>query len=90
MRNLVLVLCLFGLVPSALAQNAAPDPVLLARMLATTQADRGNILNALTESQARASMLAEELGKAQAKVKELEAKLKPESKPDSPAPEPPK
>jgi hypothetical protein len=50
------------------------DPAILQRVLATTQAQRNQLLDALNVSDARTAGLADELAKAQARVKELEPK----------------
>jgi hypothetical protein len=70
-RNLILIVVL--LLPSAtLAQQA--DPAFLQRAVSVLQTQRNEALNAAAAQQARADGLADDLAKAQARIKELEQK----------------
>lgn len=74
-RKVVLVAALFAITPAfAQQQPPAADPAILQRVLATTQAQRNQLLDALNVSDARIAATAEDLAKAQARIKELEAK----------------
>jgi hypothetical protein len=59
---------------AALAQQQQPsDPVTLQRILASTQAQRNQFLDALTAASARIDALTDDLGRAQVRIKELES-----------------
>jgi Skp family chaperone for outer membrane proteins len=77
MRKIVLLVLLIS--SAAFAQQPA-DPAVLARELIITQQSRASILNGLTNMEARASLLQEELAKAQARIADLEKQLKDASK----------
>jgi hypothetical protein len=74
MRMLLIAGLLLASPAMAQQTQPTPDPVLLQRMLASTRADRNQLFDALTESQARASMVAEELAAAKDRIKELSEK----------------
>lgn len=80
---LLVLLVMFGWLTGAFAQQQAPPPDAadLARRLAVVEAQRSVILGWHTASEAARATLADELAKAQAKIKELETKPDP-SKPD--------
>lgn len=63
---------------SAFAQQ--PDPATLQRTIAILQSQRNQIMDALASTELRVATLAEDLAKAQARIKELEPK--PEAKHD--------
>jgi hypothetical protein len=86
MRFIAALALLQLLVSPAQAQQTSLDPVLLARMLSMTQTDRAGMLNMLTESQARAALLTDELARANARIKELEPKPDVPEKDDAPKP----
>lgn len=70
-RNLILIAAV--LLPSAtLAQQA--DPAFLQRAVSVLQSQRNEALNAAAAQQARADGLADDLAKAQGRIKELERK----------------
>lgn len=73
MKRALIALCLFAATP-ALAQQA-PDPVFLQRALTAMQAQRNQAMDAQAISTAQAAGLADDLAKAQARIKELEPKL---------------
>jgi Skp family chaperone for outer membrane proteins len=61
----------------ALAQQQAPDPAVLQRAVAVIQAQRNQALDVAASADVRAAGLADELAKAQAKLKELKQKAEP-------------
>lgn len=56
------------------AQQQAPDPAFLQRALSAMQAQRNQAMDAAAVQQARADGLADDLAKAQTRIKELEEK----------------
>lgn len=76
MKRLLIAAFLSVLAMPALAQQqqSPSDPALLQRMLSIALGDRAQLLNSLTETQARNQGLTEDLAKAQARIKELEPK----------------
>lgn len=90
MKKLALVLALA--IPSAAFAQQQPDLTVLQTTLNLTRNDRNQVMDALTEAIARQQVILTELAKAQAKIKELEAKqakaeAKPEAKPEEAKPE---
>ena len=77
-RNLILIAALLS--PSAAAAQQA-DPAFLQRAVSVLQTQRNEASNAAAAQQARADGLADELAKAQARIKELEQKQKQEAPP---------
>lgn len=78
MRSLLTLLLL---TTTAFAQQASPiEPAALQRVLATTQAQRNQLLDALNLAEARLSLASEDLTKAQTRIKELETKEKTDAK----------
>lgn len=71
-RALILVL-LLGM-SSAAAQQQPADPAFLQRAVTALQAQRNQALDAAAAHEARAAGLADDLAKAQARIKELEPK----------------
>lgn len=63
----------FVLITSAVAQT--PDPVFLQRAIAAVQTQRNLALDAAAVAEAKVATITEELNKAQARIKELEAKI---------------
>lgn len=67
---------------ASFAQQAQqPDPAFLQRAINSLQTQRNGALDSAAIAEAKAAGLADDLAKANAKVKELEAKLNP-PKPD--------
>lgn len=66
---------------AAAAQQQPPDPAFMARAAGALQQQRNQALDLVASLQARAEGLAEELAKANARIKEFEAK---EPKPAGP------
>jgi hypothetical protein len=77
-RALIITAFLFA-ASSAAAQQQQLDPALMQRTLEVVAAQRNNAMNAAAVTEAKAAGLAEELAKANARLKELEPK------PDAPA-----
>lgn len=77
MRSLLILLLL---TITAFAQQAPIEPAALQRVLATTQAQRNQLLDALNLAEARLSLASEDLTKAQTRIKELETKEKTDAK----------
>lgn len=74
MKKYILGASLVLLASTASAQQQAPDPAFLQRALSVMQAQRNQAMDTAAVQQARADGLADELAKAQARVKELEPK----------------
>ena len=85
MRRLLLAAAIAAALPSApsFAQQQ-PDLAVLQATLNLTRNDRNQVMDALTEALARQQVLLTELAKAQARIKEIEAKgeAKPDAKPN--------
>ncbi len=64
---------LFGM--SAFAQQQQPDPIVMQRAMNVLQAQRNQALDQGAAAEVRSAGLADELSKAQAKIKELEEKV---------------
>lgn len=72
MRRLIFV---FALLPTvALAQPQQTDPAVLQRAIAAIQLQRNAAWDAAASAEIRAAGLADDLAKAQARIKELEPK----------------
>lgn len=71
MKKLALLILLIA--SPALAQQQ-PDPAFLQRALGAMQTQRNQAMDALAVSEAKAAGLADDLGKANARIKELETK----------------
>jgi hypothetical protein len=65
----------------ALAQQTLPDPAFLQKALSAMQAQRNQAMDALAVSDAKAQMVAEDLAKANTRIKELEPKPEPKKEP---------
>lgn len=80
MKKLVV---LFVLLPTAVfAQNASSDVAFSAKAIAVLQQQRNQAFDAAAGLEVRLGIAQEELATAQAKIKELEAKVTPEKKQD--------
>jgi hypothetical protein len=82
-RHLKIIAALILLTSGAAAQQQ-PDPATSQRLLEITKAQRAQFLELLTEAAARGDVLANELSKAQARIKELEKKQEEAATPASP------
>jgi hypothetical protein len=71
MKYLIVAVAVF--LSSTVQAQQHPDPVLMQHMLTIAMADRVTLLNRLTETEGRLSIAAEEIGRLQAKIKDLEA-----------------
>lgn len=83
MLRAVVITAAVLLLSPAHAQPA--DPAFLQRVVPTLQAQRNQALDAAAAAEARVSAITEELGKAQARIRELEAATaapKPDATPD--------
>ena len=70
-----LVILAFALLATpAFAQQQSPDPAFLQRALGAMQAQRNQAMDAAAVNEAKAAGLADDLAKAQARIKELESK----------------
>lgn len=78
MKASILLLALL-LAGPAFAQQQPPDPAFMAKAIAALQVQRNQAQDAAAIAQAKVEQLTEDLGKANARVKELEPK--PEEKP---------
>lgn len=74
MKAFIVVAILTLAMPALAQQQQISDPAMLQRMLALAQAQRNQFLDAYTVAEAHAVGLAEDLAKAQARIKELEPK----------------
>lgn len=70
----ILLAAIFCLATTVSFAQQAPDPAFLQRVLPTLQAQRNAALDAQAVAEARAAGLADDLAKANARIKELEAK----------------
>jgi hypothetical protein len=77
MKKLFLVLTLLGNVPTVATAQQQPDPAFLQRALAAMQTQRNQAQDIAAEREAQLML---ELAKAQAKLKEQEAKPAPAEK----------
>lgn len=68
-----IVVVFFALLVSAAAQQV--DPVFLQRAIAAVQTQRNLAMDAAAVAEAKTALVTEERDKAQARVKELEAKV---------------
>jgi hypothetical protein len=75
MRVILILTAILLMSMEAHAQQQ-PDPAVLQRLLASTQAQRNQFLDALTAASVRVEVLTDDLTKAQARIKELEMLLK--------------
>jgi hypothetical protein len=82
-RHLRTIAALILLTSGASAQQP-PDPATSQRLLEITKAQRAQFLELFTEAVARGDLLANELSKAQARIKELEKKQEEAATPASP------
>ncbi|MHB8268227.1 hypothetical protein [Bradyrhizobium sp.] len=73
-RSIIVLLALFTATSVAAAQQQPPDPIVMQRALNSLQAQRNQAMDAAAAQEVRAAGLAEELAKAQARLKELEPK----------------
>lgn len=80
MKYLVLAILALLATP-ALAQQQPPDPAFLQRFLGAMQAQRNQALDVAAVGEAKAQGLAEDLAKAQARIKELEQNKPSDKKP---------
>jgi len=71
MKRLVLASLLFAATPAFAQQQ--PDPAFMQRALNALQAQRNQALDAAAIADAKAGGLADDLAKAQARIKEMEA-----------------
>jgi len=76
MKRLALALLLLA-TPAVAQQQQQPDPAFLQRALASMQSQRNQALDSAAIADAKAAGLAEDLAKAQARVKDLEHKADP-------------
>jgi hypothetical protein len=74
MKARILVALMLALPFAANAQTAPPDPALLQHAANALQAQRNQAMDAAAIAEARAAGLADDLAKAQARIKELEPK----------------
>lgn len=81
MNKLLLVVALLTLPCAAWAQQQQPDPAFLQRAIKLLQQQRNQALDQAVVEKAQCDGLAEDLAKAQARIKELEAAPQPEAKP---------
>jgi hypothetical protein len=72
------------LLTSAASAQQQPDPATSQRLLEITKAQRAQFLELFTEPVARGDVLANELSRAQARIKELEKKQEEAATPASP------
>jgi hypothetical protein len=72
-RHITTIAALILLTSGASAQQQ-PEPATSQRLLEITRAQRAQFLELLTEAAARGDVLANELSKAQARIRELEKK----------------
>jgi len=75
MMRLLAVAAALSLVSPAFAQQQ-PDPAFLQRALASMQSQRNQAMDALAVSEAKSAGLADDLAKAQIRIKELDDKTK--------------
>lgn len=80
MKRALLALTLLSPLPAVAQVPTPPDPAFLQRALGSIQSQRNQALDAAAACEARVVGLTEDLAKAQARIKELEAK---EAKPDA-------
>jgi len=73
--RLLAVAAALSLVSPAFAQQQ-PDPAFLQRALASMQSQRNQAMDALAVSEAKSAGLADDLAKAQIRIKELDDKTK--------------
>jgi hypothetical protein len=73
MRYIPLIL-LLTVVPAFGQQAPQPDPAFMQKAILSLQTQRNEALDSAASSQARAAMLADDLAKAQTRIKELEPK----------------
>lgn len=78
MRSVLIAVVLLLVTPAAAQQQNVPDPAFLQRAIASIENQRNQALSAQVVAEAKAAGLAEELAKANAKIKELESKPAPE------------
>lgn len=78
MKRLALVFVL--LASPAVAQQQQPDPAFLQRAITVLQAQRNAALDQAAGAEARVAQIADDLAKAQARIKELEPKAAPAEK----------
>jgi hypothetical protein len=83
MHHLRTIAVLILLTSGATAQQQ-PDPATSQRLLEITKAQRAQFLELFTEAVARGDVLANELSKAQARIRELEKKQEDAATPASP------
>jgi hypothetical protein len=72
------------LLTSGASAQQQPDPATSQRLLEITKVQRTQFLELFTEAMARGDVLANELSKAQARIKELEKKQEDTATPASP------
>lgn len=77
MKNILLLATLLIASPAAAQQT---DPAFLNRAIAVLQAQRNAAMDSVAAEKARADGLAEDLAKAQARIRELEKPAAPEAK----------
>ncbi len=73
LRKILFLILALAISTSARAQQQ-PDPVVLQRAVAALQAQRNQALDSAAAAEVRAAGLADDLAKAQARIKELEPK----------------
>ena len=74
MKKIAIFGAILALTSPAIAQQAPPDPAVLQRALSALQAQRNQAMDAAASAEIKAAGLAEDLAKAQARIKELEPK----------------
>jgi TolA-binding protein len=74
MKKLIWLLLFLTWTASVFAQQQQSDTVAVQRMLAILQNQRNQVMDVAASHEARATALADELAKAQARIKELEAR----------------
>lgn len=79
MKRLIVIVCLIA-TPAFAQQQPHPDPMTLQRAINALQAQRNQAFDLAASWEARANGLADDLAKAQARIKELEPKTEPEKK----------
>jgi hypothetical protein len=77
MQRIFITLFLGLLAAPGFAQQQPPDPAVVQRALAAVQTQRNQAFDLAASWEARAVGLADDLARAQAKIKEFEAKQKP-------------
>jgi len=75
MKRFILATLLLAATPAVAQQQ--PDPAFLQRALASMQSQRNQAMDALAVQEAKSVGLADDLAKAQARIKELEPKNAP-------------